>query len=138
MCYDLSQSFISFIKDISDKNTVGSRQQQANSWIFSVWNNPWTRLSRFRHPSRQTHPCHWRNWRRMKHTRYVILALLILIPSIINLSTPLYNRKLPDLFGMPFFYLFQTLWLVVCSGFYLTFAHLINEGKEKEEDTVNR
>jgi len=138
MCYNLSKSFISLIKDISDKNTVGSRQQQANSWIFSEWNNSWTRSSRFRHPSRQTHPCHWRNWRRMKHTRYVILALLILIPSIINLSTPLYNRKLPDLFGMPFFYLFQTLWLVVCSGFYLTFAHLINEGKEKEEDTVNR
>jgi hypothetical protein len=134
MCYDLSKSFISLIKDISDKNIVGGRQQQA-SWIFSEWNNPWTRLSRFRHPSRQTHPCHWRNWRRMKHTRYVILALLILIPSIINLSTPLYNRKLPELFGMPFFYWFQTLWLVVCSGFYLTFAHLI---KGKEEDTVNK
>jgi hypothetical protein len=135
MCYELSKSFISYIKDISDKNTVGSRQQQANSWIFSEWNNSWTRSSRFRHPSRQTRPCHWRNWRRMKHTRYVILALLILIPSIINLSTPLYNRKLPELFGMPFFYWFQTLWLVVCSGFYLTFAHLI---KGKEEDTVNK
>ena len=74
----------------------------------------------------------------MKHTRYVILALLILIPSIINLSTPLYNRIEPELFGIPFFYWFQTLWLVVCSGFYLAFAHLINEVKEKEEDTVNK
>jgi hypothetical protein len=74
----------------------------------------------------------------MKHARYVILALLILIPSIINLSTPLYNRIEPQLFGIPFFYWFQTLWLVVCSGFYLAFAHLINEGKEKEEDTVNK
>ena len=78
------------------------------------------------------------NDKRMKHTRYVILALLILIPSIINLSTPLYNKIEPELLGIPFFYWFQTLWLVVCSGFYLAFAHLINEGKEKEEDTVNK
>ncbi|MFZ0511821.1 MAG: DUF3311 domain-containing protein [Candidatus Nitrosopolaris sp.] len=70
--------------------------------------------------------------------RYVILALLILIPSIINLSTPLYNRKLPELFGMPFFYWFQTVWLALCSGFYLGFARLMNGGKEKEEETVNR
>ena len=74
----------------------------------------------------------------MKSARFVILALLILIPAIINLTTPLYNRIEPELFGIPFFYWFQTLWLVVCSGFYLAFAHLINEGKEKEEDTVNK
>jgi len=70
--------------------------------------------------------------------RYIILALLILIPSIINLLTPLYNRKLPEFLGIPFFYWFQTLWIVVCSGFYLGFAHLMNGVKEKEEETVNR
>jgi hypothetical protein len=69
--------------------------------------------------------------------RYVILALLILIPSIINLSTPLYNRRLPEFFGMPFFYWFQTVWLALCSGFYLGFARLMSGGK-KEEETVNR
>ena len=60
--------------------------------------------------------------------RYVILALLILIPSIVNLSVSLYNRKMPELFGMPFFYWFQTLWLVCCSGFYLGFAYLMRGG----------
>jgi hypothetical protein len=71
-------------------------------------------------------------------SRYVILALLILIPSIINLLTPLYNRRLPELFGMPFFYWFQTVWLALCSGFYLGFARLMSGGKNKEEETVNR
>ncbi|MFZ0221374.1 MAG: DUF3311 domain-containing protein [Candidatus Nitrosopolaris sp.] len=74
----------------------------------------------------------------MKSGRFVILALLILIPAVINLSTPLYNRKLPELFGMPFFYWFQTVWLALCSGFYLVFARLMNEAKKKEEETVNR
>jgi hypothetical protein len=63
--------------------------------------------------------------------RYVILALLILIPSIVNLSVSLYNRNMPELFGIPFFYWFQTLWLVCCSGFYMGFAYLM--GREDGE-----
>jgi hypothetical protein len=74
----------------------------------------------------------------MKPARFVILALLILIPAVINLSTPLYNRIEPQLFGIPFFYWFQTVWLALCSGFYLVFARLMDGGKEKEEETVNR
>jgi len=35
---------------------------------------------------------------------------------------------MPELFGMPFFYWFQTLWLVCCSGFYLGFAYLMRRG----------
>jgi hypothetical protein len=73
----------------------------------------------------------------MKPARFVILALLILIPAVINLSTPLYNRIEPQLFGIPFFYWFQTVWLALCSGFYLVFARLMDGGKEKEE-TLNR
>ncbi|MDQ6866732.1 MAG: DUF3311 domain-containing protein [Thermoproteota archaeon] len=71
-------------------------------------------------------------------TRYVILAVLILIPTIINLLTPLYNRKLPELFGMPFFYWFQTVWISLCSGFYLGFARLMSGVKDTEEETLNR
>jgi len=50
----------------------------------------------------------------MKPARFVILTLLILIPDVINLSTPLYNRIEPQLL-----------------------AHLMDEGK-KEEQTLNR
>jgi len=72
----------------------------------------------------------------MKPAQFVILALLILIPAVINLSTPLYNRIEPQLFGVPFFYWFQTVWLALCSGFYLVFARVITMAKNKE--TVNR
>jgi hypothetical protein len=57
--------------------------------------------------------------------RYVILFFLILIPSVVNLSVSLYNRNMPELFGIPFFYWFQTLWLMCCSGFYMGFAYLM-------------
>ncbi|HEV2193709.1 MAG TPA: DUF3311 domain-containing protein [Nitrosopumilaceae archaeon] len=60
--------------------------------------------------------------------RYIILALFILIPSTVNLYVPLYNRDVPELFGLPFFYWFQMIWLVACSGFYLSFSYLMNRG----------
>ncbi len=60
--------------------------------------------------------------------RHIALILLILIPSFVNLGVPIYNRNLPELFGMPFFYWFQTIWLFATAGFYIVFAHL--RGKE--------
>jgi Protein of unknown function (DUF3311) len=56
--------------------------------------------------------------------RYIVLALLILIPSFVNLGIPIYNRDLPELFGLPFFYWFQTVWLFATAGFYMVFAYL--------------
>jgi uncharacterized protein DUF3311 len=55
---------------------------------------------------------------------YVVLALLILIPSFVNLGVPIYNRDSPELLGIPFFYWFQTLWLFASAGFYIAFAYL--------------
>ena len=67
---------------------------------------------------------------------YIVLALLILIPSSVNLVVPIYNKEMPSIFGIPFFYWFQTVWLVVCSGFYLAFAHLMNKEEEKNHSTT--
>ncbi|MGB6463938.1 MAG: DUF3311 domain-containing protein [Nitrosotalea sp.] len=55
---------------------------------------------------------------------HVILALLILIPSFVDLGVPIYNRDSPELLGMPFFYWFQTFWLFASAGFYIVFARL--------------
>lgn len=63
---------------------------------------------------------------------HVILALLILIPSFVNLGVPIYNRESPEMLGLPFFYWFQTLWLFATAGFYFVFAHL----KEKHHDRL--
>ncbi|HXX06188.1 MAG TPA: DUF3311 domain-containing protein [Candidatus Bathyarchaeia archaeon] len=55
---------------------------------------------------------------------YIVMALLILIPSFVNLGVPIYNRDFPELFGIPFFYWFQTMWLFASAGFYIAFTYL--------------
>ena len=67
---------------------------------------------------------------------YVFLVTLILIPSAVNLLVPLYNKEMPDIFGLPFFYWFQTIWLVICSGFYLAFAYLMKKEEENNAATA--
>ena len=56
--------------------------------------------------------------------RHVIMAVLILIPSFVDLAVPIYNRDSPELFGLPFFYWFQTFWLLAAAGFYFGFSKL--------------
>ncbi|MBU2753842.1 DUF3311 domain-containing protein [Acidithiobacillus sp. CV18-2] len=48
-------------------------------------------------------------------------VLYLSIPCIAVLAVPLYNRATPVLFGIPFFYWWQILW-VPLSGFFLYLA----------------
>ena len=41
------------------------------------------------------------------------LLLLLLIPFIVMLWPPFYNFREPALFGIPFFYWFQLLWVII-------------------------
>ena len=41
------------------------------------------------------------------------LLLLLLIPFIAMLWPPFYNFRDPALFGIPFFYWFQLLWVII-------------------------
>ena len=42
--------------------------------------------------------------------RFFVFALLI-VPYVAVLATPLYNRSVPPLAGIPFFYWYQLLWI---------------------------
>ncbi len=64
-------------------------------------------------------------------SRDIFLVASILIPSTVNLLVPLYDKEIPSIFGLPFFYWFQTNWLVICSGFYLAFAYLEKKGEDR-------
>lgn len=41
---------------------------------------------------------------------------LLLVPCFAMLAIPLYNRVEPSLFGFPFFYWYQFLWVVLSSA----------------------
>jgi hypothetical protein len=45
------------------------------------------------------------------HPVYLMLAL----PWIADLAVPVYNRIEPRLFGIPFFYWWQTLWVALAA-----------------------
>lgn len=52
--------------------------------------------------------------------------MFIAIPFVVLLSLPLYNVTAPELSGIPFFYWWQTLWLALSAGLFLTAAVLID------------
>ncbi len=57
---------------------------------------------------------------------------MLLIPMVVFAIAPIYNFKGPTLFGLSFFYWFETLWLVVSAVLFLFAARLLNsmEGDE--------
>ncbi len=56
------------------------------------------------------------------------LQWLILIPTLLALPVPLYNRIEPTLFGLPFFYWYQ-LAVVVLMIVVVTLVHLLTKGR---------
>lgn len=40
-----------------------------------------------------------------------LIYLLLIVPVVATLWVPFYNRPLPDLAGIPFFYWYQLLWV---------------------------
>lgn len=42
--------------------------------------------------------------------------LLLAIPLVATLIPPIYARTQPELFGFPFFYWYQLLWVLLASG----------------------
>jgi uncharacterized membrane protein len=53
---------------------------------------------------------------------------LILIPTVLPLLVPLYNRDTPRLFGLPFFYWYQ-LACVLLAIVVVTFVYVMTKGR---------
>ena len=53
---------------------------------------------------------------------------LLIIPGVLPLLVPLYNRVHPEFWGLPFFYWYQMSLGVVGTGF-VTFVYLVTKGR---------
>jgi hypothetical protein len=62
----------------------------------------------------------------------VVLVLLLLIPALLNFYAPYYNMVNPTLGGLPFFWWFQILLLVIVVPFYLAFTYLQKHNESAE------
>jgi hypothetical protein len=47
----------------------------------------------------------------------ITVAVLLAVPTLALLLVPLYARTGPHLWGIPFFYWYQMLWVVACGLF---------------------
>ena len=61
--------------------------------------------------------------------RRITAAILFIIPWVFYLVLPVYNRVNPEVGGVPFFYWFQTLWLVIAAVLSLIGVFLIHGGE---------
>jgi hypothetical protein len=48
--------------------------------------------------------------------KLVAAGILLLIPIVALMWVPSYTREDPTLFGFPFFFWYQCLWVFLCSG----------------------
>ncbi|QGA53612.1 DUF3311 domain-containing protein [Sulfolobus sp. E5-1-F] len=55
----------------------------------------------------------------------VLAGILIIIPFIVYFPIPTYNKVEPDLGSLPFFYWYQTLWLVISTILFSVAALLL-------------
>lgn len=56
--------------------------------------------------------------------------LILLIPYVAFLWVPLYNRIEPEIFGIPFFYWWQILWIVL-TALSIVPVYLYQESQDK-------
>lgn len=64
--------------------------------------------------------------------RYLAAGILLIIPTVVLLMVPLYNKPSPEMLGLPFFYWFQGLWLAIAALMYMVAAKLITMKEEAE------
>jgi hypothetical protein len=60
--------------------------------------------------------------------------VLLLVPVLAVLAVPIFNRTAPALWGFPFFYWYQMLWVILCSGTAGLVFLLEGRGGSSEDD----
>ena len=46
----------------------------------------------------------------------IAVSVILLVAIVVPLLVPTYDQKEPTLFGFPFFYWYQLLWVFLCAG----------------------
>jgi hypothetical protein len=69
-----------------------------------------------------------------KPAPYVISGVLIAIGIVFPLIVPIYARSGPTLFGIPFFYWYQMLWVLIDAGLlWICFVLMIREDRRRRD-----
>jgi hypothetical protein len=66
---------------------------------------------------------------RLPNATKLAVAILLIIPCAALAAVPLYSRETPKLWGWPFFYWFQLLWVLITP--ILTYAAYVLIGRAR-------
>lgn len=61
------------------------------------------------------------------------LYLLLLVPFVVLCAVPYFNRVEPRLFGLPFFWWFQLMWIPLSAGL-TAIVYFATEGNSRDEE----
>ncbi len=64
----------------------------------------------------------------------VAASICLAIPIVALMAVPTYAREDPELFGFPFFFWYQLLWVFLCSGFTWTAYKLVQAARRGRKD----
>lgn len=65
--------------------------------------------------------------------RASLWRVLLILPVLAVLAVGLFNRTEPSLWGFPFFYWYQMLWVILCSVF-VGIIFFIEDARGQHED----
>ncbi|MGO4384691.1 DUF3311 domain-containing protein [Specibacter sp. RAF43] len=66
---------------------------------------------------------------------YVISGILLAAAIVLPLSVPLYAHADPHLFGFPFFYWYQMMWVPICAALIgISYKLMITEDNRRRAD----
>jgi ABC-type spermidine/putrescine transport system permease subunit II len=68
---------------------------------------------------------------RLSSGAIVAVTVLLAIPILALVLVPIYARKGPELWGFPFFYWYQLLWVLLCGLFTSAAYRLIERDRKR-------
>jgi len=68
----------------------------------------------------------------------ITVTILLAIPIAALVIVPIYARKSPELWGFPFFYWYQLLWVLICGLFTMAAHRVITRDRARNRTEVQR
>jgi uncharacterized membrane protein len=69
----------------------------------------------------------------VRKSGFTLVRLLLLVPYIAMLAVPFYNRTLPELAGIPFFYWYQLMWIPLAAVLILAVYRAENRDRQRSD-----
>src|SRR6188768_418897 len=69
-------------------------------------------------------------------TPLIIAGVLLGIAIVVPLLVPTYAKDEPRLWGFPFFYWYQLLWVFICAALVVMAHRLVKQHEERKRDEV--